>query len=591
MNTSGEAADQVVRMSLEVGEAALKISGTGAKHLAVMLYTVLKEKKKTKGRARLETLVKSGRPLTVFSVKESDLKQFVQEAKRYGVLYCAVRNPRGSSDGLVDVIVKEEDAPRINRIVDRFQFASVTEAAKIKTEIERTRAEKAKVGKSEKQEKKPEKVQVQQEKQGQAEPEKDYPQKSKEDQLMDELFGESVKKEGKEQNPSLAKTTKSRLSEPTSKKQEKTAEGTSKLFTPEKPEKPSVRKELREIQNARKKEAERSENRNDSLLNASAVPQDEKVQAFIAESKNNRNRCYELSEQVTAQVATDGKMLQKYLDVQSTFDRYTTNNALLILAQRPDAQKLGDYGYWRDHGFYLKRMERQNPVLILEPGKTYKREDGTVGNYYNAKKLYDISQTTMSDTTIQKSEYKEHDLIRALVSTPPVNIVAAEPEQMPDEKGAFFKPEEGCIYVRKGMSAQEIFQNLVPELVFAGYADGNPHYDKNEDAFHVSCASYMLCKKYGMDTSRYNFLHAPEFFEKMETQEVRVELSRARDAANAISARMAKVLDQNRNATYRQSEAEKNGQDSSENVKDKKENPEPEKKEQKSRGQHRKEAR
>ena len=36
---------------------------------------------------------------------------------------------------------------------------------------------------------------------------------------------------------------------------------------------------------------------------------------------------------------------------------------------------------------------------------------------------------------------------------------------------------------------------------------------------------------------------------------------------------------------------EKNGQDSSENVKDKKENPEPEKKEQKSRGQHRKEAR
>ena len=520
MNTSGEAADQVVRMSLEVGEAALKISGTGAKHLAVMLYAVLKEKKKTKGRVRLETLVKSGRPLTVFSVKESDLKQFVQEAKRYGVLYCAVRNPRGSSDGLVDVIVKEEDAPRINRIVDRFQFASVTEAAKIKTEIERTRAEKAKAGKSEKQEKKPEKVQVQQEKQGQAEPEKDYPQKSKEDQLMDELFGESVKKEGKEQKP-----------------------------------------------------------------------QDEKVQAFIAESRNNRNRCYELSEQVTAQVATDGKMLQKYLDVQSTFDRYTTNNALLILAQRPDAQKLGDYGYWRNHGFYLKRMERQNPVLILEPGKTYKREDGTVGNYYNAKKLYDISQTTMSDTTIQKSEYEEHDLIRALVSTPPVNIVAAEPEQMPDEKGAFFKPEEGCIYVRKGMSAQEIFQNLVPELVFAGYADGNPHYDKNEDAFHVSCASYMLCKKYGMDTSRYNFLHAPEFFEKMETQEVRVELSRARDAANTISARMAKVLDQNRNATYRQSEAEKNGQDSSENVKDKKENPEPEKKEQKSRGQHRKEAR
>lgn len=251
----------------------------------------------------------------------------------------------------------------------------------------------------------------------------------------------------------------------------------------------------------------------DSLLNASAVPQDEKVQAFIAESRNNRNRCYELSEQVTAQVATDGKMLQKYLDVQSTFDRYTTNNALLILAQRPDAQKLGDYGYWREHGFYLKRMERQNPVLILEPGKTYKREDGTVGNYYNAKKLYDISQTTMSDTTIQKSEYEEHDLIRALVSTPPVNIVAVEPEQMSDEKGAFFKPEESCIYVRKGISAQEIFQNLVPELVFAGYADGNPHYDKNEDAFHVSCNDPFW------DTAASMLLLALIFFLRYEAPE------------------------------------------------------------------------
>ena len=75
----------------------------------------------------------------------------------------------------------------------------------------------------------------------------------------------------------------------------------------------------------REREVNFMDNSFDSLLNASAVPQDEKVQAFIAESRNNRNRCYELSEQVTAQVATDGKMLQKYLDVQSTFDRYTTN--------------------------------------------------------------------------------------------------------------------------------------------------------------------------------------------------------------------------------------------------------------------------
>lgn len=89
------------------------------------------------------------------------------------------------------------------------------------------------------------------------------------------------------------------------------------------------------------------ENNFDSMLNVSAVPQDDKKAAFIAKSKNNRNRCYELSEQITNEVAADSGKFQQYLDVQARFDRYTANNALLILAQRPDAERLGDKGYWR----------------------------------------------------------------------------------------------------------------------------------------------------------------------------------------------------------------------------------------------------
>lgn len=294
------------------------------------------------------------------------------------------------------------------------------------------------------------------------------------------------------------------------------------------------------------------ENNFDSLLNVSAVPQDDRVAAFIAESKNNRNRCYELSEQVTAQVATDSGVFQQYLDIQSRFDRYTANNALLIMAQRPDAQKLGDYGYWRDQNVYVKRMEKKNPVLIMEPRKEYEREDGSIGTYYNAKKLYDISQTNMREKEPVQEQTDERQLIRALLSNPPVNIIAADPDKMPEDKGALFEPEENCIYVRKGMDAEQIFRSLTPELVFAGFANGDQNYDRDEDAFHAYCASYMLCKKYGVDTKGYDFSHAPEFFEGMEPQEVRAELSKARNAANDISSRMAKVLDQNRNLNQRQ---------------------------------------
>ncbi len=299
----------------------------------------------------------------------------------------------------------------------------------------------------------------------------------------------------------------------------------------------------------------------DSLLNVSAVPQDDRVAAFIAESKNNRSRCYEMSEQMTAAVATDGQAFRQYLDVQSRFDRYTANNALLIMAQKPDAQKIGDYGYWRDQGAYVKRQERNNPILIMEPGKEYEREDGSIGTYYNAKKVYDISQTTASDKIQQaQAEITDTQLVRAVVNNPPVAIVAAEPDQMPEDKGALFEPEESCIYVRKGMSAQEIFRSVTPELALAGFADGDKNYDRNEDAFHAYCASYLLCKKYGVDTQGFDFTHAPEFFEGMEPQEVRGELAKARDAANNISSRMSKVLEQNR-SQRQQPQAQHNRED------------------------------
>ena len=46
--SSGEAAEQVVRMTLNGVEVAAKISGKAAERLAVLLYAVLKDQKKTR---------------------------------------------------------------------------------------------------------------------------------------------------------------------------------------------------------------------------------------------------------------------------------------------------------------------------------------------------------------------------------------------------------------------------------------------------------------------------------------------------------------------------------------------------------------
>ena len=88
MSYSGDAAEQVVRMTLEGAEVAAKITGAGAKELAVLLYAILRDQKKTKGKTRLANMLRSGKELKVFAVKDTDLQRFCQEAKKYGVLYC-----------------------------------------------------------------------------------------------------------------------------------------------------------------------------------------------------------------------------------------------------------------------------------------------------------------------------------------------------------------------------------------------------------------------------------------------------------------------------------------------------------------------
>ena len=51
MTTSGDAAEQVVRLSLEGMEVAAKITGSAAKEVAALLYAALKNRDKNKIRA------------------------------------------------------------------------------------------------------------------------------------------------------------------------------------------------------------------------------------------------------------------------------------------------------------------------------------------------------------------------------------------------------------------------------------------------------------------------------------------------------------------------------------------------------------
>ena len=119
MNNGGDAAEQVVRLSLEGFEVAARLSGSAAKNIALLLVSVLKQEQKTKGKARLTNMIKSGKELKVFSIPQKDLKKFTEQAKRYGVLYCVLRDKNTKGENTpVDIIARAEDASKIQRSVE-----------------------------------------------------------------------------------------------------------------------------------------------------------------------------------------------------------------------------------------------------------------------------------------------------------------------------------------------------------------------------------------------------------------------------------------------------------------------------------------
>ncbi len=128
MTTGGETADQMTRMTLQgievAANIALKAGGSTARSLAATLYAILTDKKKIRGKTRLNSMLKSGKELKVFAIRHKDLKTFCEEAKRYGVLYSVLKE-KNNSDGICDIMVRAEDAAKISRIVDKYELATI----------------------------------------------------------------------------------------------------------------------------------------------------------------------------------------------------------------------------------------------------------------------------------------------------------------------------------------------------------------------------------------------------------------------------------------------------------------------------------
>ena len=260
---------------------------------------------------------------------------------------------------------------------------------------------------------------------------------------------------------------------------------------------------------------------------------------WAAQKQEQRKAAYELIDNTCSEMMADGDSFRQYLDVQGHFDRYSVNNAILVSAQMPEATQLKDYGSWKQSRVYVDKDAQK--VTILEPGKEYQRDDGSKAVGYNAKIVYDVSQTSAKDRQQPQEQKNMRELVSAMIDASPVSFVPVDDLELP----AFYDSSQQTIFIKTGLSEEQLFVSMAKEVSAAVF--DCKHKESREDSdFKSFCVAYMVSSRYGVDTKGFNFDKLPKEFEGMETQAFKGELGSMRDVLGEIQSDMYKSLEKNK---------------------------------------------
>lgn len=281
---------------------------------------------------------------------------------------------------------------------------------------------------------------------------------------------------------------------------------------------------------------------------AEAVPQKQesqkerpKRQWWQVKEEKHRKEAYATLDKIFGEFSEGTGSMEAYLDVQSRFPFHSARNALLIGDKCPDAVRVGGYKEWHAQGIEILEDEKRLPIIILEPGKAYRREDGSVGQNFYAKEVYDISQTTARDEAQPQVSYDDRLLLKGLIASSPVPIRAVE--ELPQGRGAVYDPEQNAILVKKGMDAPDIFRCVSLEAANVQLAQSHEGYSREAEGYKAYAVSYMLCQRYGVDVKGYDISRLDGVLQGQDPrEEVPAALTDMRDTFKEMNGRIARAM-------------------------------------------------
>ena len=252
---------------------------------------------------------------------------------------------------------------------------------------------------------------------------------------------------------------------------------------------------------------------------------------------------------------------KQFLDTMAKFPRYSVNNNILIMMQKPDAQMCQSFTGWKEMGRFVKKGEKGIKILAPAPytiqreqtklddrGNPMLDKDGepimeSVEIKVNAFKVvstFDVSQTegkelpTLGVDELTGGVDGYGIFMEALKEVCPVPMTF---ENIEGGAKGFYSQTEKRIAIQEGMSEAQTVKTAIHEMAHQklhAIENNGPKQTRGSKEVEAESVAYTVCQHYGIDTSDYSFSYVAGWSEGKEMPELKASLDTIRRAASEM---------------------------------------------------------
>jgi hypothetical protein len=233
----------------------------------------------------------------------------------------------------------------------------------------------------------------------------------------------------------------------------------------------------------------------------------------------------------------DDEAFKRYLAFAAKFHRYSANNSLLILVQKPDATRVAGYRRWRELGRQVRRGEEGLKILAPIFRTVEDEESGEKARVlcsFKVVKVFDLSQTDpvpgaapIPEKPRPSALHANSDAARALGRSllgfcesegVPVSEDDAELEALSPGANGVYLLREKRILLRSTLSDDGRAKTLAHELAhhLLHRDAGATEADRPTLEAEAEGTAYAVLSYFGVDASGYSFAYVARWAESKE---------------------------------------------------------------------------